>query len=47
MNLREKHKSERRQQILDAARRLIRATGGTDFSMLRLAQEAEVSLITP
>ncbi len=47
MNLREKHKGERRKQILDAARRLIRATGGTEFSMLRLAQEAEVSLITP
>jgi len=47
MTLREEHKSERRKQILDAARRLIRATGGTEFSMLRLAQEAKVSLITP
>ena len=47
MTLREKHKSERREQILDAARRLMRATGGTDFSMRRLAEESEVSLVTP
>jgi AcrR family transcriptional regulator len=47
MGLREKHKHERREQILDAARRLIRATGGTDFSMRRLAEEADVSLVTP
>jgi AcrR family transcriptional regulator len=47
MTLREKHKSERREQILDAARRLMRATRGTDFSMRRLAEEAEVSLVTP
>jgi AcrR family transcriptional regulator len=38
---------KRREQILDAARRLIRATGGTDFPMRRLAEEAEVSLVTP
>jgi AcrR family transcriptional regulator len=47
MTLREKHKNERRERILDAARRLIRATGGTEFSMRRLAEEAEVSLVTP
>ncbi len=47
MTLREKHKGERREQILDAARRLMRTTSGTDFSMRRLAEEAEVSLVTP
>lgn len=47
MSLREKHKRERRERILDAARRLVRSTGGTDFSMQTLAGEAEVSLVTP
>ncbi len=47
MNLREKHKRERRERILEAARRLLRSTGGTDFSMQTLAGEAEVSLVTP
>jgi AcrR family transcriptional regulator len=47
MGLREKQMGQRREQILDAARRLIRATGGTDFPMRRLADEAEVSLVTP
>jgi AcrR family transcriptional regulator len=47
MGLREKHKRERRERILDTARRLIRATGGTEFSMRRLADEADVSLVTP
>src|SRR5262249_25684486 len=47
MTLREKQKERRRDQILDAARRLIRATGGTDFPMRRLADEAEVGLVTP
>src|SRR5262245_30625774 len=47
MTLREKQKERRREQILDAARRLIRATGGTDFPMRRLADEAEVGLVTP
>jgi len=47
MTLREKQKERRREQILDAARRLIRATGGTDFPMRRLADEAEVALVTP
>lgn len=47
MGLREKQKAERCDQILDAARRLIRSTGGTDFPMRRLADEAGVSLVTP
>lgn len=47
MGIREKQKEARREQILDAARKLIRATGGTDFSMRRLAEEANVSLVTP
>lgn len=47
MGLREKQKEARRERILDAARRLIRATGGTQFSMQRLADEAGVSLVTP
>jgi AcrR family transcriptional regulator len=47
MGLRERQMGKRREQILDAARRLIRATGGTDFPMRRLAEEAEVSLVTP
>ena len=47
MGLREKQSGKRREQILDAARRLIRATGGTDFPMRRLAEESEVSLVTP
>jgi AcrR family transcriptional regulator len=45
--LREKQQGKRREQILDAARRLVRATGGTDFPMHRLASEAEVALVTP
>jgi AcrR family transcriptional regulator len=45
--LREKQMAERRGRILDAAERLIRATGGTDFSMLAVAQAAEVSPATP
>jgi AcrR family transcriptional regulator len=47
MGLRERQTRKRREQILDAARRLIRATGGIDFPMRRLAEEAEVSLVTP
>jgi AcrR family transcriptional regulator len=47
MGLREKQTSERRERILEAARKLIRRTGGTGFSMRRLAGEAEVSLATP
>jgi AcrR family transcriptional regulator len=47
MGLREMQKESRQEQILDAARRLIRATGGTQFSMQRLADESSVSLVTP
>lgn len=47
MSLRERQRHRRREQILDAARRLVRTTGGTDFPMRRLAEEAEVSLVTP
>jgi AcrR family transcriptional regulator len=47
MGLREKQRNARREQVMDAARRLIRATGGTDFSMRRLAEESELSLVTP
>jgi AcrR family transcriptional regulator len=47
MGLRERQKEKRCEQILDAARRLIRSTGGTEFSMRRLADESEVSLVTP
>jgi AcrR family transcriptional regulator len=47
MGLREKQASERQERILEAARKLIRATGGTAFSMRALAGEAEVSLATP
>jgi AcrR family transcriptional regulator len=47
MGLREKQKVKRRDQILDAARRLIRSTGGTEFPMRRLAEDAEVGLVTP
>src|SRR5262245_40924611 len=47
MGLREKQASERRDRILAAARKLIRRTGGTGFSMRALADEAEVSLATP
>src|SRR5260370_5670733 len=47
MGLREKQMSQRRARILEAARRLIRQTGGTAFSMRVLADRAEVSLATP
>src|ERR1051326_1190451 len=47
MGLRERQTSQRRERILEAARRLIRKTGGTSFSMRALAEEAEVSLATP
>jgi AcrR family transcriptional regulator len=36
-----------RQNILDAAEKLVRDTGGTDFSMLQLSQAAGVSPATP
>jgi AcrR family transcriptional regulator len=47
MGLRERQKEKRCDQILDAARLLIRSTGGIDFPMRQLAEEAEVSLVTP
>ena len=47
MGLREQQTNQRRERILEAARRLIRKTGGTSFSMRALAEEAEVSLATP
>ena len=40
MGLREKQAIERRDRILVAARKLIRRTGGTGFSMRALADEA-------
>jgi AcrR family transcriptional regulator len=45
--LRETQKTERKQQILDAARRLIRKEGFPRMSMRELANEARVSLMTP
>ncbi|HEV3114618.1 MAG TPA: TetR/AcrR family transcriptional regulator [Candidatus Binataceae bacterium] len=45
--LRDRQMRERRARILDAAARLIRATGGTGLSMRTLADQAEVSLATP
>jgi AcrR family transcriptional regulator len=47
MKLREKQMADRRRRILDAAEQLIRQTGGADFSMLTLADTAEVSPATP
>jgi AcrR family transcriptional regulator len=47
MGLREKQAIERRERILDAARRLIRRSAGTGFSMRALAEESQVSLATP
>ncbi|MGQ0701008.1 MAG: TetR/AcrR family transcriptional regulator [Panacagrimonas sp.] len=47
MSLREKQMAQRRTRILSAAEKLIRRTGGTDFTMNALAHEAEVSPATP
>ncbi len=47
MGLREQQKAARRHRILDTAERLIRETGGTDFSMRKLVAEAHVSFATP
>lgn len=47
MKLREKQLADRRRRILDAAEQLIRQTGGADFTMLVLAERAEVSPATP
>lgn len=47
MSLREKQMAQRRARILATAKKLIRKTGGTDFTMNALAREAEVSPATP
>ena len=47
MGLREAQTRERGERILETARRLIRRTRGTGFSMRALAGAAEVSLATP
>ncbi len=47
MQLREKQMKERRTRILNAAERLIRKSGSTDFSVRALAVAAEVSPVTP
>lgn len=47
MSLRERQTAKRRNRMLDAAERLIRQSGGTDFSMRALASSAEVSPTTP
>lgn len=47
MSRREEAKDQRRQRIVDAARRIIRSEITTGFSMRQLAIEAEVSLVTP
>jgi AcrR family transcriptional regulator len=47
MQLRAKQMRERRTRILNAAERLIRKTGSTEFSVRALAAAAEVSPVTP
>ncbi len=47
MTVREKQVAARRDRILDAAGALIRATAGTDFTMLEVAEKAGVSPATP
>lgn len=47
MSLRARQVDQRKHRILDAAGLLIRDTGGTDFSMRRLAEVAEISPATP
>ena len=47
ISLREKQSIAKRNQILDAAERLIRDAGNTDFSMRSLASIAEVAPATP
>ena len=46
-SVREKQMAARRGRILDAAGALIRATGGTEFTMLEVAERAGVSPATP
>jgi AcrR family transcriptional regulator len=45
--IRSRQKEVRRHSILDAAETLIRETGGTDFSMLTLAERSGLSPATP
>ena len=47
MSLREQQVAARRARILDAAGALIRATGGTEFTMVDVAAKAQVSPATP
>ncbi len=47
MGSREQNKSQRKDDILDAARRLMRQPGGSAFSMRSLAEQAGVSIATP
>ncbi len=47
MKLRDKQSAERRNRILDVAEKLIRETGGTEFSVRKLASVAEVAPATP
>jgi AcrR family transcriptional regulator len=47
MRLRERQMAARRGRILDAAALLIRKTGGTEFTMVNVADKAEVSPATP
>lgn len=47
MSLAAENKVRRRNQILEAAERLIRQSGAVDFSMVVLAKEAGVSFATP
>lgn len=47
MGLREKQSAERKRRILDVADKLIRQTGGIEFSMRMLAEMSEVSPATP
>jgi AcrR family transcriptional regulator len=47
MGLRQRQTTARRGRILDAAGALIRKTGGTDFTMVEVANEAAVSPATP
>ncbi|MBL6749843.1 MAG: TetR/AcrR family transcriptional regulator [Nevskia sp.] len=45
--LRERQRLARRERLLDAAEALLRQSGGTEFSMVLLAERAEMSQTTP
>lgn len=47
MSRREDNKTSRRKQIIDAARRLMRARNASGFSMRTLAEVAGVSIARP